>query len=97
MILYTRKVQLSSTAKGIIEMTRIYQQIKDYKFDEGARDGRVDSNEVYTTKSSFGTLERAIEDAWWWINRTEKWMDTYPVKIVVINKVTKEVLWTWVK
>ena len=76
-------------------MKRMIQQIKDYKFDEGARNGRVNPNEILTTKSSFGTLEAAVKDAEMWINRTEKWIDTSVVKIVIINKETKQVLWTY--
>ncbi len=73
----------------------MFQKIQDYKFDEGARNGRVNPNEIHTEKSSFGTLEAAIENAEMWINRTEKWIDTSVVKIVIINKETKEVLWTY--
>ena len=74
---------------------RMIQQIKHYRFDEGSRNGRVDPNEVYRTASSFATLENAVKDAEFWIRRDAAWIDTSVVKIVIVNKDTKEVLWTF--
>lgn len=76
-------------------MKRMFQQVKEYKFDEGARNGRVNPNDIYKTASSFGTLENAIKDAEMWIYRTESWIDTSVVSIVIQHKETKEILWTY--
>ncbi len=69
-------------------MKRTIQQIMTYKLD---RTG----DEIHTSRSSFGTLERAIEDANNYIYRVEDWMDTTVLNVEIINKETKETLWTY--
>lgn len=68
------------------------QKIHQYTFDDD-RSGRVDTSKVYTEKSSFATLEKAIDNSMMWINKTESWIDTTVVEITIINKETNEVLW----
>ena len=52
-------------------------------------------NEVHTQKSSFGTLEKAIENAKMFIYRKESWIDTTVLSVKIINKETKEQMWSW--
>lgn len=76
-------------------MKKNIQKIHSFRFDEGARNGSVDTNKIYTEKSSYLTLEKAIENSMMWINKTESWIDTTVTEITIINKETKEVLWTY--
>lgn len=68
-------------------MKRKYQMIQTYTFDK--------TGEGNTEKSSFGTLEKAIENAKMWINKTEPWMDTTVKHIEIIDKETKETVWKY--
>lgn len=77
-------------------MTKTIQMINSYKFDND-RNGDVDMNKVYTERSSFLTLENAIKNAYFWINKEEAWIDTTVTEITIINKETKEVLWSYRK
>lgn len=69
-------------------MARNIQQIMTYKLD---RTGDT----IHTSRSSFGTLEKAVENANMFIYRTESWVDTTVISVKIINKETKEVLWTY--
>lgn len=69
-------------------MKRTIQQIMIYKLD---RTGDM----VHTSKSSFGTLDAAIANSEMFINRTEGWIDTTVISVKIINKDTKNVLWTY--
>ena len=82
---------MASTGKRLIQM------VMDYKFYEGARNGRVNPDEIHKQRTSFMTLDSAIANAEMWVNRTESWIDSYPVKIIITNKDTKEVLWSYKK
>lgn len=75
-------------------MKKNIQKIHSYTFDND-RNGHADTNKIYTEKSSFLTLEKAIENSMMWINKTESWIDTTVTEITIINKETKEVLWTY--
>lgn len=72
---------------------RKFQKIQTYKFTE--KRGAELAGKVNTEKSSFTTLEKAIEDAYFWINKEEDWIDTEVIDVTIINKDTKEVLWTY--
>lgn len=71
-------------------MKRNIQKIQSYTFDTNRGDDKV-----HTERSSFTTLEKAIEDSMMWINKTEAWIDTTVTEITIINKETKEVLWAY--
>lgn len=75
-------------------MKKNIQKIHSYTFDSN-RNGHVDTTTVHTERSSYLTLEKAIENSMMWINKTESWIDTTVVEITIINKETKEVLWTY--
>lgn len=66
-------------------MKKNIQMIHSYTFDKNGK--------AQTEKTSFATLEKAIENAEMWINKTESWIDTTVTEITIINKETKEVLW----
>ena len=68
-------------------MTKNFQMIHTYSFDKNGKE--------QTQKTSFGTLEKAIENAEMWINKTESWISTTAKEITIINKESKEVQWTW--
>lgn len=81
---------------------RLYQKIHTYTFAEYRADGKPatrKNTEIIgtenTEKSSFSTLESAIENAMYWIEKKEAWIDTTVKHIEIINKETKEVLWTY--
>lgn len=72
-------------------MKKMIQQIMTYTFDN-------DEKKVHRTqKSSFGTLEKAIENSEMFINKTEDWIKgrTTVVRIEIVNKETNETLWTY--
>lgn len=72
-------------------MKKMIQQIMTYTFDN-------DEKKVQRTqKSSFGTLEKAIENSEMFINKTEDWIKgrTTVVRIEIVNKETNETLWTY--
>ena len=75
-------------------MTKKFQMIHTYTFDNDRGDRKLKGIEK-TNRSSFGSLEKAIENANMWINKTESWIDTTVKSITIINKETNEVLWTW--
>ena len=68
-------------------MARKFQMVQTYTFDKNGKEN--------TERSSFMTLERAIEQANFWINKEESWIDTTVKHIEIINKETKEVVWTY--
>ncbi len=68
-------------------MKRRFQKIHTYTFD--------DTGIEKTEKSSFGTLEKAIIDSEMWINKTESWIDTTVKQIDIIDKESKEIVWTY--
>lgn len=63
------------------------QMIHTYTFDENGKQN--------TERSSFLTIENAIKNAYFWINKEESWINTTTVEITIINKETNEVLWTY--
>lgn len=70
---------------------RKYQMIDTYTFDNDAE------KKEHTEKSSFKTLEKAIENAEMWINKTESWIDTTVKHIEIIDKENKEVVWSYTR
>ena len=68
-------------------MTRKFQQVHTYTFDE--------TGEEKTEKSSFKTLEKAIENAEFWIYKKEDWIRTTVKHIEIIDKETNEIIWTY--
>ena len=82
-------------------MTR-YQKIHTYRFDEYSADGTKRNRDeiigkVQTEKSSFKTLESAIEKAEFFIEKKEGWIDTTVLECKIIDKETKEVVWQYKK
>ena len=69
---------------------RIFQKVHSYTFDTDRGD-----NKEHTERSSFSTLENAIEDSMMWINKTESWIDTTVTHIEIINKETKQIVWSY--
>ena len=69
---------------------RNFQQIHTYTFDKGKFAGIQK-----TEKSSFLTLENAIENAKFWIKKEEPWINTTVDRIEIVNKETKEVVWEY--
>lgn len=67
-----------------------YQMVHTYTFDNN----RGGSGE-HTSKSSFKTLENAIRNANFWINKEEAWIDVTTVRVYIMNKETCEVLYEW--
>lgn len=63
-----------------------YQMVHTYTFDKNGKE--------QTSKRSFKTLEKAIENAEMWINKIEAWIDTTVVSIEIIDKETGEIVWT---
>jgi hypothetical protein len=66
-----------------------FQKVQTYTFDNNRALGER------TEKSSFSTIERAIEDSYMWINKTEEWIDTTVKEINIIDKDTNKVVWKW--
>lgn len=70
-------------------MARKYQMVHGYTFDK-----RGDDKE-HIERSSFKTLESAIQNAEMWINKEETWIDTTVTHIEIIDKETQETVWTY--
>lgn len=68
-------------------MARRFQKVQTYTFDNTRKEK--------TEKSSFKTLEKAIEDAEFWIYKKESWIDTTVKHIEIIDKETNEVVWQY--
>lgn len=68
-------------------MMRRFQLVQTYTFDE--------TGEEKTEKSSFKTLEKAIENAKFWIYKKEDWIRTTVKHIEIIDKETNEIVWTY--
>ena len=68
-------------------MTKRFQKVQTYTFDNTGKEK--------TEKSSFKTLEKAIEDAEFWIYKKESWIDTTVKHIEIIDKETNEVVWQY--
>lgn len=75
-------------------MARNIQMIHSFTYDSNEHRDVV-LGKVYTQKSSFSTLEKAVEDARKWIAKSETWMDVTTSAVKIINKETKEMLWSW--
>lgn len=73
-------------------MARRFQKVHSYTFDSPQKRG---DDKEHTEKSSFSTLERAIQDAYMWINKSEAWIDTTVTHIEIIDKESKEVVWQY--
>lgn len=71
-------------------MKNRYQKIQSYTFDTG-RGGPGE----HTERSSYKTLEKAIENDWFWITKEEAWIDTTVTHIEIVDKETKEIVWTY--
>lgn len=84
-------------------MKKNYQMIHTYRFEATNAAGKPTPmpneviGKVQTERSSFNTLDNAISKAVFWINKEEPWIYTTALEIVIKNKETKEVLWTYVK
>ena len=68
-------------------MTRRFQLVQIYTFDKTGKEN--------TEKSSFKTLEKAIENAEFWIYKKESWIDTTVKHIEIIDKETQKVVWQY--
>ena len=68
-------------------MKRRYQLVDTYTFDKTGKEN--------TEKSSFKTLEKAIENAEFWIYKKESWIKTTVKHIEIIDKETNEVVWEY--
>ena len=68
-------------------MTRKFQLVNTYTFDNTGKEK--------TEKSSFKTLEKAIENAEFWIYKKESWIDTTVKHIEIIDKETNEIVWKY--
>lgn len=75
-------------------MARNIQMIHSFTYDT-TRGRDVELGKVYTAKSSFSTVEKAVENAQMFINKSESWIDVTTTKVEIINKETKEMLWRW--
>ena len=64
-------------------MIRRFQLVQTYTFDE--------TGEEKTEKSSFKTLEKAIENAEFWIYKKEDWIRITVKHIEIIDKETNEI------
>ena len=84
--------------KGCIKMAstgkRLYQRRIWYRFDEGARKGTVDTS-LRNEASSFATIEKAVEHTEYLISRADKWIDFTIERATIVNKETKEVVWSY--
>jgi hypothetical protein len=68
-------------------MARRFQLVQTYTFDKTGKEN--------TEKSSFKTLEKAIENAEFWIYKKESWIDTTVKHIEIIDKETQKVVWQY--
>ena len=68
-------------------MKRRFQKVQTYTFDNTGKE--------QTEKASFTTLEKAIENAEFWIYKKESWIDTTVKHIEIIDKETNEVVWKY--
>lgn len=68
-------------------MKKRFQKVQTYTFDNTGKEK--------TEKSSFATLEKAIENAEFWIYKKESWIDTTVKHIEIIDKETNEVIWKY--
>lgn len=75
-------------------MKRRYQKVQTYTFDTNRNTEGLMGTE-HTEKSSFATLEKAIENAEFWIYKKESWIDTTVKHIEIIDKETNEVVWQY--
>jgi hypothetical protein len=73
-------------------MKNKYQMVHTYKFDENLKEI---GGKIQTQKTSFKTLESAINNADMWINKREKWITTTSLKITIIDKETNETCWEY--
>ena len=80
---------------------RRYQKIQTYRFEEYSADRTHHRNnteivgKVQTEKSSFKTLESAIENAMFFIEKKEGWIDTTVIECQIVDKETSEVVWSY--
>ena len=70
-------------------MKRRYQKVHTYTFDTR------ENGKEKTEKSSFATLEKAIENAEFWIYKKESWIDTTVKHIEIIDKETNKIVWEY--
>lgn len=75
-------------------MKRRFQKVQTYTFDTDRHTPGLKGTE-HTGKSSFATLEKAIENAEFWIYKKESWIDTTVKHIEIIDKETNEVVWQY--
>ena len=70
-----------------------------YKFDGMRADGTPTRctciGKIQTERSSYKTLEKAIEKAMFFIEKKEWWIDTTVLKAEIVNKETGEQMWRW--
>lgn len=74
-------------------MKRRFQKVQTYTFDTD-RHSNLKGQE-HTEKSSFITLQKAIENAEFWIYKKESWIDTTVKHIEIIDKETNEIVWEY--
>ena len=72
---------------GSVEMKRKYQMVHEYRFDQ--------SGLVQTERSSFKTLESAVNTAEMFIYRKESWIRTTVLSIEILDKESGEVVWEY--
>lgn len=77
-------------------MKKIYQQIIKTTWKNGKNNAGNPDTSIGTKKSSFATLEKAIENIYEYIewSKTEN-SRINVVGVEIINKETKEILWTY--
>ena len=68
-------------------MKRRFQLVQTYTFDSTGKEN--------TERSSFKTLEKAIESAEFWIYKKESWINTTVKHIEIIDKETNKVVWEY--
>lgn len=68
-------------------MKRRFQLVQTYTFDSTGKEN--------TERSSFKTLEKAIENAEFWIYKKESWINTTVKHIEIIDKETNKVVWEY--
>ena len=68
-------------------MTTRYQKAQTYTIDETGKE--------QTRKSSYTTLEKAIENAEFFIYKKESWIDTTVKHVEIIDKETGKIVWEY--
>ena len=76
-------------------MKRKYQMIHMFALDSSLEKGDRKNAIIGTEKSSFATLENAIEKAHFWIEKKADWIAVTTFSVIIVDKETYQIVWEW--